>query len=228
MGTMNREGREGWAPGPPRQLGAAELDRRRQEGAVVIDTRPRHDFAAGHVPGSVNVELDDDLGIYLGWLWPAGTRFGLVMAADQDPIEPLRQCARVGIETIEGVLGGGLQAWREAGLPLAWYRVMDVDGLMEALTSEGARALDVRQDAEWREGRVAGAVHIHVAELPPRMAELAGPAPVYVYCQSGHRAAMGASLLAGAGVPVALVDGGFPDWLDRGYPVERDDPDRAG
>jgi hydroxyacylglutathione hydrolase len=229
MGSMNREGQEGWTPAPPPELDAAGLDRLRAEGVVLVDTRSRHEFAAGHVPGSVNVELDDEVGTYLGWLWPAGTRFALIMAPDQDRVEPVRQCARVGIETIEGVLeGDGVEAWRGAGLPFASYPVTDVEGMAAALMFEHARALDVRQDTEWREGHVADALHIHVAELPPRVGEVPGDAPVYVYCRSGHRAAMGASLLDGAGVPAVLVDGGFPDWLERGLPVERDDPGQDG
>ena len=182
----------------------------------------RRDFANGHIPGSINVELDDEVGTYLGWLWPEGTRFALVLAADQDPVEPLRQCARVGIETIEGSLEGGIESWRREGRPLARYDVGAVDQLRQALGDGRGRALDVRRDDEWREGRVPGAAHVHVADLPARIAEVAGETPVYVYCRSGHRAAMGASLLDAAGVPVVLVDGGFPDWEERGYPVETD------
>jgi len=43
-----------------------------------------------------------------------------------------------------------------------------------------------------------------------------------VYCRTGHRSAMATSILAGAGIPPVLVDGGFPDWLARGFPMERD------
>jgi rhodanese-related sulfurtransferase len=66
-------------------------------------------------------------------------------------------------------------------------------------------------------------VHIHVAELADRVDELRGSdTPVYIYCRTGHRTAMAASLLARAGIPAVLVDGGFPDWLALDLPVERD------
>lgn len=230
MAAINREGEEGWVPVAPRPLGPAEADRLRREGARVVDARPRRVFAPRHIPGSINVELDDEFGTYLGWLWPAGTRFVLVLAADQDPIEPSRQAARVGIETIEGVLDGGIDAWQRAGMPVAAYGVASVEELHDALAPDREerrpRALDVRQDAEWAEGRVPGAIHIHIADLPGRTAEVEPPAgddaPVYVYCRSGRRASMGASLLDAAGVRAILVDGGFPDWQERGYPVEVD------
>jgi rhodanese-related sulfurtransferase len=31
---------------------------------------------------------------------------------------------------------------------------------------------------------------------------------------------MAASILDAAGIPAVLVDGGFPDWVERGFPVE--------
>jgi hydroxyacylglutathione hydrolase len=222
MADLNRHGADAWQPGPPSRLTPAALELLQRQGVVVVDTRLRRDFAREHVPGSINVELDDEFGTYLGWLWPEGTRFALVLAQDQDPQEPARQCARVGIETIEGQLEGGIESWRREGRPVTAYQVTDMEGLRDALQSGAGRALDVRQDDEWREGRVPGAAHVHVSELPGRTAEVAGETPVYVYCRSGHRAAMGASLLDAAGVPVLLIDGGFPDWRERGYPVETD------
>ena len=228
MAAINREGEEGWVPVPPPPLGPTAVDRLRQEGVVIVDARRRRTFAPRHIPGSINVELDDEFGTYLGWLWPAGTRFVLVLAPDQDPVEPSRQAARIGIETIEGVLDGGIDAWQRAGMPLAGYEVVSVEQLHDAMatdrTEPPARALDVRQDGEWAEGRVPGATHIHVADLPGRTAELEQGArrgaPVYVYCRSGRRASMGASILEAAGMSAILVDGGFPDWQERGYPVE--------
>jgi hydroxyacylglutathione hydrolase len=222
MADLNRRGAAAWTPGPPGRLTPAGLERLQREGVVVVDTRLRGDFAREHVPGSINVELDDEFGTYLGWLWPEGTRFALVLAPDHDPVEPARQCARIGIDTIEGHLEGGIESWRREGRPVSTYQITNVDGLRQALEAGAARALDVRQDDEWREGRVPGAAHVHVSELPGRTAELAGETPVCVYCRSGHRAAMGASLLDAAGVPVLLIDGGFPDWRERGYPVETD------
>ena len=89
------------------------------------------------------------------------------------------------------------------------------------MTRGAVRVLDVRQPLEWADGHVPGAAHIHIAELPTRLGELAGPAePVYVYCRTGHRTAMAASLLDAAGIPAVLVDGGFPDWMAAGLPYE--------
>jgi hydroxyacylglutathione hydrolase len=223
MADLNRRGVPAWEARAPSSLSPDELERMIDRGTAVVDGRPRRDVAAAYVPGSVNIELDAAFGTYVGWLFPFGTPLALILGPDQLAAEAVRQCARIGIETIEGVLDGGAESWAESGRPLGSYPVTDVDGMHAAVTAGGVRVLDVRQDLEWAEGRVPGALHIHIAELPARLGELRrSDEPVHVYCRTGHRTAMATSLLAGAGIQPVLVDGGFPDWLARGFPVERD------
>ena len=218
MAPINRHGAPAWEPSTLPRLGPEEVERRMASGDVLVDGRPRREFAAGHIPGAINVELDPQFSTYLGWLCPFGTRFVVVLGPSQDPEEAVRQAARIGIETIDGVTD--VDAWRSSGRDLASTEIVDVDGLHAAVEHGGVRLLDVRQDLEWRDGRIPGAVHVHVVDLPQRVDELRGDAPVYVYCRTGHRAAIGASILAAAGIPSVLVDGGFPDWRERGLPVE--------
>ena len=226
MAGFNIEGPGAWEPVTAPALSVEDVDRLREGGAVIVDGRPREQFAAGHIPGSVHIELDSSFSTYLGWLFPFGTEFVLVLDEDADAQaqagEAVRQSARIGIESIKGRLDGGVGAWQRAGRELTSYEVTDVEGLKQAMDRGGVRVLDVRQDLEWVDGRVPGATHIHIPELPARVQELRGSSePVYVICRTGHRASMGASLLDGAQIPAVLVDGGFPDWEQRGYPVER-------
>ena len=48
-----------------------------------------------------------------------------------------------------------------------------------------AQLLDVREDEEWNAGRIEGAVHIPLAQLPARLAELDRDRPVVTVCRSG-------------------------------------------
>ena len=218
MAPINRCGAPAWEPAAPERLGADRVDELVAAGAVVVDGRPRQAFAAAHLPGSVNNELDSDFATYLGWLYPFGTRFVLVLDASQDALEAVRQAARIGIETIAGVTD--VETWRAAGRAVATGEMVDVDALRAAMARNGARVLDVRQEQEWRDGHVPGTAHIHVADLPGRTAEMRGTTPVYTYCRSGRRAAMAASILEAAGIPAVAVDGGFDDWRAHGHPVE--------
>ncbi len=220
MAGLNKEGAEGWEPSALPALGLDDLDRALQQGTVVIDGRPRHEFAKAHVPGSVNIELDAQFSTYVGWLFPFGTEFAVILPDGADPLEPVRQCARIGITSITGYLEGGFEAWQEDGRDTSTYDVIDVEGL-RAVQEDGVRVLDVRQDLEWSDGHVPNAMHIHIPDVPERADELVGgEGTVHVMCRTGHRASIAASILDSRGVPAVLVDGGFPDWAERGYPVD--------
>ena len=218
MAPINRGGAATWEPSLPARLSPEAAEAAIGAGAILVDARPRHEFAREHVPGAYNIELEPQFSGYLGWLFPSGTRFVVALDPEQDAADLVRQCARVGIETIEGVVD--VASWKASGREMQSSEIVDMDGLHRAMECGGVRILDVRQDTEWREGHIRGAVHVHVVDLPRRAPDLAGEAPVYTYCQSGFRASMAASILQAAGVTAVAVDGGFPDWRSRGYPVE--------
>ncbi len=83
--------------------------------------------------------------------------------------------------------------------------------------------LDVREQAEWDEGHLPGAVHIPRGSLESRI-ERAAPDPerrIVVYCAAGNRSAFAAKTLAELGYEdVVSLAGGFADWKRSGFPVE--------
>lgn len=80
-----------------------------------------------------------------------------------------------------------------------------------ALVEAGATLLDVRTDGEWAAGHLDGAVHLPVAELPARMAEIPRDRPVVVYCASGVRSASATATLREAGYEAHDL-GGMGRW----------------
>jgi molybdopterin/thiamine biosynthesis adenylyltransferase/rhodanese-related sulfurtransferase len=83
--------------------------------------------------------------------------------------------------------------------------------------------VDVREQDEWDEGHVPGAVHIPRGHLESRI-ERAAPDPthaVVVYCSAGNRSAFAAKTLEDMGYEdVVSLAGGFTDWKRNGFPVE--------
>lgn len=55
--------------------------------------------------------------------------------------------------------------------------------------------LDVRNDQEWGEGHIEGALHIYVGHLEERLNEIPVDRPIAVICSVGNRASLGASIL---------------------------------
>ncbi len=220
MAGLNKDGAEGWEPSELPALGLDDIALMLEQDTVVIDGRPRAEFAHAHAPGSVNIEMDEQFSTYVGWLFPFGTEFAVILPEGTDPMEPVRQCARIGITSIVGYLEGGFEAWEKDGRETRSYDVIDVEALRKA-QEDGARVLDVRQDLEWSDGHVPDAVHIHIPDVPERADELKGDqGAVHVMCRTGHRASIAASILDSRGVPAVLVNGGFPDWAEHGYPVD--------
>jgi rhodanese-related sulfurtransferase len=87
------------------------------------------------------------------------------------------------------------------------------------MTSGRPVVLDVRRPLEWAESHIAGARHIPLHELGGRAAELPG-GEVWVHCQSGYRAIVAASLLAGRGRQVIGVDDDFGNAAAAGLPLQ--------
>lgn len=216
MGRINLLG-----PPPMPDLHVPELTpaqaRALSDTAYLIDGRPRVEFAVGHIPGALGIELGEQFGVWTGWLVPFNAPLVLVLNPEQDVHEALTQLARIGYDDVRGVLRG-LGAWREAGLPMASFPVRTAAELAAVLArGERPQVLDVRAPDEWQAGHLPGSVHRYLPDLVDGVpAELDPHMPVWVACASGHRAAIAAGLLERHGYrPVLLTGGGVPDLLDR-------------
>jgi rhodanese-related sulfurtransferase len=88
------------------------------------------------------------------------------------------------------------------------------------LVDEGAQLIDVRADHEWEAGRIAGARHLPLPELPQRTGEIEKDRPVVVYCRGGNRSSMAAAALTEAGFDVAKLSDGIVGWSEGDLPLE--------
>jgi hydroxyacylglutathione hydrolase len=198
----------------PGEVAAAIAD-----GAVVLDLRAPRPFARAHLPGALNLQFNRaDLADRAELVLPR--ELPLVVHAEPEPI------ARVAAEllgaagyTVAGRLDGGLAAWTAAGRPTVELPLLDVDALRDQLGS--LIVLDVREPFEFRYGHVPGARLLPSGEAWSRLDEVP-PGPLAVVCGDQTRSATVASMLQRAGHDVSLVMGGMVDWLERGYPTERE------
>ena len=78
MGPINRRGPAPVDLSAPEPVQPAELRRRIEAGEWVVDLRDRTAFAAGHLAGSLGFELCDNFVTYLGWLYHYGTPLTLI------------------------------------------------------------------------------------------------------------------------------------------------------
>ena len=90
----------------------------------------------------------------------------------------------------------------------------------------GYRAVDVRFPDDYHQGHVPGAINLPMAKWGNRRyleEHLDRNATLYVYCYTPtcHLAAQAAVQLSAAGYRVVEVEGGWEDWAQRGYAVEK-------
>lgn len=196
-----------------------ELQRMLTDGEIALDVRTGDEFAAGHVPGSINIALS---GQFASW---AGTVLGLnahpVLIADTaEQIEEARvRLARVGIEALDGYLAGGVSAWRESGLPVAETQQLTVGQLQSRVQSDKLRVLDVRRKPEWDAGHIKNATWWPLDNFKVSAPEIDRDAPLAVHCKSGYRSMIASSLLERAGFHILNVVGGFDAWQEAKLPI---------
>src|SRR5881275_754486 len=93
----------------------------------------------------------------------------------------------------------------------------------ELIESGDPVIVDVREQDEWDEGHVPGAIHIPRGHLESRIEAAATDRSqqILLYCSAGNRSAFAAKTLQELGYdePVSLA-GGFTDWKRNGFPVE--------
>jgi rhodanese-related sulfurtransferase len=192
---------------PMPKVGVSELsyaDLERLPGTTqVVDIRPAAAIAAGYLRGSAGVELTDDFGSWVGWLLPYQAPIVLVAEPGQDVSEAVTQLARIGIDTVCGVVRNLDQA------PTSRFELIDVPTFRRRMADRATQVLDVRMPSEREIVRLDGATERFVADLaiegiPP---SLDPDRPVLIICGSGRRAIIAATLLGRAGFQPAVLMG---------------------
>jgi rhodanese-related sulfurtransferase len=207
MAPINRRG-----PAPvdlsfPERVDPAELRRRIEAGEWVVDLRERTAFAAGHLTDSMNVELGDNFVTYLGWLYRWGAPLTLIGEDEDQVADARRELVRIGVDDLAGAAVGHVESLAD-GRPLRSYPVSDFAGLAEAMERGPVQVLDARRNDERANGYVRGSQHIPLHQLADRLEEVP-QGEVWVYCGSGYRASIAASVLDRPGRSVVLINDSY-------------------
>jgi hydroxyacylglutathione hydrolase len=178
--------------------------------AHVLDMRPHADYAAGHLPGSHGLELEDQMGVWAGWLIPFNEPIVLVATAEQDVAEAVTQLARVGYDRVVGVVTD-ITGIEQPGS----YRLASIADLEAALRHTSPQVLDVRAPGEWAAASIQHSIHTYLPDLRDGLPDaLDANSPVWVICGGGYRSQMAVRYLETGGIqPIVVVGGGVEDVL---------------
>lgn len=222
MKRINREGpRLLHGIHEPERLPGTRIAPLLERGELVVDARPAAEFAAGHIPGTINIPFDRSFTTWAGWLVPYDRDFHLLLHDGHDAAAAVRDLAMIGLDRVAGVFGGeALAAWSAGGRTLATLPQMTVAELARAMASDGIAVVDVRGAAEWEAGHLPGVPNIPLGHLAKRAGELPRDRPLAVHCQSGARSAIASSVLRANGFTnVVNVAGGFAAWRSAGNEI---------
>jgi len=202
-------------------LSPEEFNKKLQLGGIALDVRDSAAWAAGHVPGSINIGLVGEFASWAGNLIAPDTSVLIVCDSEEEADEAVVRLARVGLENSAGYLDGGIKSWEDAGLDVETVTQVDVVELKDSL--QGVQVVDVRRPGEFISARIPGARLLPLNQLEGSMSSIDRARPLAVVCAGGYRSSIACSLLKRQGFTNEMhnVIGGTSAWVAAGYEVER-------
>lgn len=204
----------------PLLLPLATVLEHQRRGATLLDTREPADFAAGHLRGAVNIGLQ---GRFAEWA-------GDVLAPDADivlvgdptaAVESKLRLARVGYDRVIGQLDDPGEVLTSRSDLIETSSRVTIEQLAELRGLEPElQVVDVRAPAETAAGTLPDALEIPLPVLTDSLTTLDPARPVLVYCASGYRSQIAASVMRRVGFPdVSDLLGGYAAWEQAGLPT---------
>jgi hydroxyacylglutathione hydrolase len=209
MKKVNRTGAPAWTGAPAmRSLDAASLEAAVADDVLLVDVRDER--TSGLLPGALAIPGGRSFSGWAGSVVSPAPSFLIVADNEAAAAAARRALALIGRSGCDGWIP-------PAVLETYGARGGRFDPLeLTADVPEGYTPVDVRSSAEWRSGRLPGAVHVPLARLPERAVTLNESAPILVYCQAGVRSAVAATALRRLGFArVASLEGGLSGYRNR-------------
>ena len=215
--------------GKPHQLNLADFEKLMKSGkATLVDVRTPKEFAAGHIPGAINIDWknrhfaenivktvtnDKPVAIYCH----SGNRATRAMFAMD----------ALGFNEVYN-LEHGINDWNATKKPLETLEVkgdirhLDVANFNNAILGKVGTLIDVRTPKEYADYHIPGAKMIDYKNdnFKTEFAKLDKKVPVLIYCRSGVRSGRAMKILEKMGYKVYNLDHGMIDWRKHGMAVE--------
>lgn len=182
------------------------------DGIKVIDTRNKVDFAKGFLPSSINIQHNNSLATWAGWILNYQEQF--ILVAQPDEMEEItRKLMRIGLDNIYGYVSDVTNL----GIELQTAAVIDLETFNSFVGKDDVQIIDVRGLTEYQDGHIECAEHIFVGTLQDHLDKISKDKQVVIHCQSGDRAAIAYSILRRNGFDdVKNYAGGMKEWLANG------------
>jgi hydroxyacylglutathione hydrolase len=189
----------------PQPLSRKAIEAALNNGALVVDLRDAEAYAAGHLPGTLNIPLNNTTFLtQIGWFVDYAQPFYFIAPASAAIDSLLVALRSIGVDHTPGFLVADHLVGEMDQLP-----AISAAELARRLPRNGLMVIDVRGRSEFSELHISGACNIPLGLLSARLAELPHDRPIVTQCASGYRSQIAASLLRANGFDnvLNLADG---------------------
>ncbi len=197
---------------------------------MLIDTRTKPEYQEAHIPGAVNIPekefeksapvLIPDRGMLLV-LYCSGIKCGKTKRTAVKALE-------MGYANLL-LYNEGIPVWEERGLKIVagpdYEKRIETTKVLPAELNEWIDTkrqdyvlVDVRDEAEFREGHISTAINIPAEQIATRSDVLPKEKKIVVYCNSGSRSYMAYRKLMRMEYK-SIHQAIFADWKEAGYQV---------
>ena len=179
--------------------------------ALVLDVRSKLEYTYEHIPGSIFIGLDGTFAPWVGSLIPDINQAIILVAPEGREEEAVTRLSRVGYDNCIGYLKGGMESWKKSEKETDKVDFISSEDFVEAVKEGSINSiLDNRRPTEFLSQKVEGAVNFPLDYINKNMHKLDKSKRYYLYCASGFRSLITASILKSRGFHNVIdVHGGF-------------------
>ncbi|MBA4850967.1 rhodanese-like domain-containing protein [Emticicia sp. BO119] len=197
------------------KLSAQQVKEGLVAGIKLIDTRNKGDFAAGFIPGSMNIQGNNSFATWMGWFVNYEEPFMLI-ASDTQIEDLTRKLMRIGLDNVLGYITDV----NSLGIKLEKSDIITIEEFKTLAAEDEVQVIDLRGVSEYKSGHIEGAENIFIGTLPQNLDKVSKDKQVVIYCQGGDRAAIGYSILKKNGFNnVKNYSAGMNEWIGKENPV---------
>jgi hydroxyacylglutathione hydrolase len=201
-----------------KKLSTEEFKAAWEKGIKLVDTRNKIEFAAGFIPGSINIQGNNSFATWAGWFLNYDEPF-MLLASENQLEDITRKLMRIGLDNVYGYVDS-VNVWTATGKALEKSEVISLDEFKQLYAHNNIQLVDVRGEAEYKSGHIKGAENIFVGTLGNNLNKLRKDKQIVIHCQGGDRTAIAHSFLYKHGFKnVKNYSAGMNEWVNKGNPV---------
>jgi hydroxyacylglutathione hydrolase len=180
---------------------------------VVLDTREKEEYTAGHIPGSLLSPLNKQFNTVAGSYITEDDQIYLVVN-DHQLTEAVLDLYRIGLDNVVGyVTPRDILMYKDQGGEMEKLEVVNFEDVENPGSDE--LVVDVRKSSEYEASHVEGAVNFAHTRLLPNIDKIPADKKLYLHCMTGGRSAVASAFLKRKGFNVALIDDNFEKYMSK-------------